>query len=76
MQGPEHPVAAVEEADQLAAGELRERRHRREVRVDPLDEPLRQDGQGGAEPTDLPRAPQATHGRHRVQPSRGAIASA
>ena len=68
MEGAEHPVTAMEEADQLAAGQRRERRHRRKVRVDPLDEPLRQDRQGGAEPTDLPRAPQATHGRHRVQP--------
>ena len=43
VERAEHSVTAMEEAHELAAGERGERGDGREVRVDPLDEPLRQD---------------------------------
>ena len=67
VQGTEHPVAAVEQTDELAAGELGQRRHRLEVGVDPVEELLGQRRHRGSEPADLPGAAEPARGGHRVQ---------
>ena len=66
VQGAQHGPAAVQQGDELAAGQLVQRRHRLEVGIGAVEEVLGQPRKGGAQPPTL-HAPPAAGCRDRVE---------
>ena len=68
VEGPQDGPAAVQQGDELAAGELVQRRHGLEIGVRAVEEVLGQAGQGGPQPSHPPCPAQPAAGGYRVEP--------